>query len=146
MRNEKNICQYCTRQGVITTLSLNACWNQLYQELSYLLKKLQVLILPGYILYFLTVLYFHISIRIFSALFVCLVFDGFLQLICFRMFCSKRSTTLENTYLPSCWFYCVGALYIEFGWISVNSNVLYIPLSYLTFHIPLIFAWLYICT
>ena len=77
-------------------------------------KKLQVLILPGYILYFLTVLYFHISIRIFSALFVCLVFDGFLQLICFRMFCSKRSTTLENTYLPSCWFYCVGALYIEF--------------------------------
>ena len=37
MRNEENICQYCTRQRVITTLSLNACLNKMYQELSYLL-------------------------------------------------------------------------------------------------------------
>ena len=35
MRNEENICQYCTRQCVITTLSLNACLNQMNQELSY---------------------------------------------------------------------------------------------------------------
>ena len=27
MRNEENICQYCTRQRAITTLSLNASWN-----------------------------------------------------------------------------------------------------------------------
>ena len=32
-----NICQYCTRQRVITTLSLNACLNKMYQELSYIL-------------------------------------------------------------------------------------------------------------
>ena len=37
MRNEENICQYCTRQRAITTLSLNACVNKMYQELSYLL-------------------------------------------------------------------------------------------------------------
>ena len=37
MRNEENICQYCTRQCAITTLSLNACLNKLYQEWSYLL-------------------------------------------------------------------------------------------------------------
>ena len=79
MRNEENICQYCNRQRAITTLSLNACFNKMYQELSYLLivsglfniiecyidtykqkQKLQVLTLPGYILYFPTALYFHI--------------------------------------------------------------------------------------
>ena len=38
MKN-KNICQYCTRQRAITTLSLNACWNQ---ELSYLLTNLML--------------------------------------------------------------------------------------------------------
>ena len=37
MRNEKNICQYCTRQRAITTLSLNAYLNKMYQELPYLL-------------------------------------------------------------------------------------------------------------
>ena len=37
MRNEENICQYCTRQRAITTLSLNAYLNKMYQELSYLL-------------------------------------------------------------------------------------------------------------
>ena len=34
MRNEENICQYCKRQRVITTLSLNACLNKMYQDLS----------------------------------------------------------------------------------------------------------------
>ena len=37
MRNEENICQYCTSQRAITTLSLNVCLNKMYQELSYLL-------------------------------------------------------------------------------------------------------------
>ena len=37
MRNEENICQYCTSQSAITTLSLNACLNQINQELSNLL-------------------------------------------------------------------------------------------------------------
>ena len=36
MRNEGNICQYCTRERVITTLSFNACLNKMHQELSYL--------------------------------------------------------------------------------------------------------------
>ena len=38
MRNEENICQCCTRQRAITTLSLNTCWNQIKQKLlAYLL-------------------------------------------------------------------------------------------------------------
>ena len=37
MRNEEYVCQYCTRQRSITTLSLNAYLNKMYQELSYLL-------------------------------------------------------------------------------------------------------------
>ena len=37
MRNAENICQYCTRQRAITTLSLNAYLDKMYQELSYLL-------------------------------------------------------------------------------------------------------------
>ena len=37
MRNKANICQYCTSQSAITTLLLNACLNQMYQELPYLL-------------------------------------------------------------------------------------------------------------
>ena len=97
MRNEENIFQYCTRQRAITTLSLNACLDRMYQELSYVLvasglfniiycyigtnkqkQKLQVLTLPGYVLYFLTALYFHISIRIFCNLIICLVFDALL--------------------------------------------------------------------
>ena len=88
----------CKRQRAITTLSLNACLNQMYQELSYLLtvsgllniilcyigtnkqkEKLQMLTLPGYDLYFLTALYFHISIRTFCNLFICLVFGSLLQ-------------------------------------------------------------------
>ena len=36
MRNEENICQYCKRQRVITTLSLNACLKKTYQDFSYL--------------------------------------------------------------------------------------------------------------
>ena len=44
---------------------------------------------------------FHISIRIFCILFICLVFDGLLQLIYFRMFCSKHSITFQNMYLLS---------------------------------------------
>ena len=43
MRNEKNICQYCTRQCAITTLSLNAYLNKMYQELSDLLTVLGLL-------------------------------------------------------------------------------------------------------
>ena len=70
--------------------------------------------LPGHILYFLTALFFHISIRIFCTLFICLVFDGLLQLIYFRMFCSKHSITFENMYLLSCWFYCAYIFYIKF--------------------------------
>ena len=100
MRNEENICQYYTRQRAITTLSLNACLNKINQELCYLLivsrllhviycyigtnkqnEKLQVLTLPGYDLYFLTVLYFHISTRIFYNLFICFVLDS---LFCYR--------------------------------------------------------------
>ena len=76
-------------------------------------KKLQVLTLPGYVLYFLTALYFHISIRIFCNLFICLVFDDLLQSICFWMFSSKHSITFD-TYLLSCRFYCVDIFYINF--------------------------------
>ena len=80
MRNEENICQYCTRQRAITTLSLNACLNQMYQELlltncielgEYDLKlkkkkkKLLVLTLRGYISKHSTAIYFpHISLNI----------------------------------------------------------------------------------
>ena len=104
MRNEENICQYCTSQRVITNVSLNACLNQMYQELSCLLivsgllniiwcyigtnkqeQKLPVVTLRGYVLYFLTALYFHISIQIFCNLFICLLFDSLLQSICFWM-------------------------------------------------------------
>ena len=51
MRNEENICQYCTRYRAITTLSLNACLNQgssppclnqMNQELSYLLNGIEL--------------------------------------------------------------------------------------------------------
>ena len=44
MRNEENICQYCTRQRAITTLSLNACLNKMYQELSLTRKNICSLI------------------------------------------------------------------------------------------------------
>ena len=99
-------------------------------------QKLEVLTLPGYILHSLTALYFHISIRIFCALFICLVFDGLLQWIYFRMFCSKHPLTLENMYPLSCWFHCVGILYIKFRCCEtyivtsfVTRNLLIKPLS-----------------
>ena len=76
-------------------------------------KTLQVLTLPGYVLYFPTVWYFHISIRIFCNPFICLVFDGLLQSICFRMYCSKHSIAFD-TYLLSCRFQCVDIFYINF--------------------------------
>ena len=66
MRNEENVCQHCTSQRAVTTLSLNTCLNKMYQKLSYLLivsgllniiwcysgtnkqkKNLLVLTLPG---------------------------------------------------------------------------------------------------
>ena len=86
-------------------------FNAILEQISR--KKLQVLTLPGYVLYFLTALYFHISIRIFCNLFICLVFDGLLQSICFRMFCSKHSITFD-TYLLSCQFHWVDMFYINF--------------------------------
>ena len=126
MRNEENMCQYYTRQRAITTLSWNSCLNKIYQELPYLLivsgllhiiycyigtneqkQKLQALTFPGY------VLYFHISIQIFCNLFICLVFDGLLQSIYFRMFCSKHWLTFD-TYLLSCRFHCLDIFYINF--------------------------------
>ena len=72
-------------------------------------KKLQVLTLPAYVLSFLTALYFDISIQIFCNLFICLVFEGLLQSVCFRMFYSKHSITFD-TYLLSCRFHCVNTL------------------------------------
>ena len=60
------------------------------------MQKLQVLTLPGFILYFGAALYFHISIRIFCTLFINLVFDGLFQSIYFRMLCSKHSITFEK--------------------------------------------------
>ena len=78
---------------------------------------MQVLSLPGYISNHLTALYFSISISIFSTqLIFWYLFDGLLQSICFRMFCSKHSITFENMYLVSCWFHCVDILYIKFRW------------------------------
>ena len=74
---------------------------------------LQVLSLPGYVLYFLTALHFHISVRIFCNLFICLVFDGLLQSLYFRMFCSKHSITFD-TYLLNCQFHYVDIFYINF--------------------------------
>ena len=44
---------------------------------------------------------------------MCLVFDGLLQSIYFRMFCSKHSITFD-TYLLSCRFHCVDIFYINF--------------------------------
>ena len=129
MRNEENICRYCTRQRAITTLSLNACWNQMWQELHYLLTNCIELALYNltltktetrsksckyYIPKHLTALYFRILIWIFCAQFICFAFDILLQSICFRMFCSKHSITFENTYLLSCWFHCVDILCFKF--------------------------------
>ena len=87
-------------------------------------QKLQVLTLPGYVLYFLTALYFHIEIPIFCNLFMRLVFDRLLQSIYFRMFCSKHSITFD-TYLLSCRFHCVDIFYINFrsyGFLTVTNS------------------------
>ena len=46
-------------------------------------------------------------------LFMCLVFDGLLQSIYFRIFCSKHSITFD-TYLLSCPFHCIDIFYINF--------------------------------
>ena len=70
-----------------------------------------------------TALYFRISIWIFCTQFICLVFDGLLQWICFRMFCSKHSITLENTYLISCWFHCVDKLCIKFRFCEIFTVI-----------------------
>ena len=86
-------------------------FNAILEQISR--KKLLVLTLPGYVLYFLTALYFHISIRIFCNLFICLVFDGLLQSICFQMFFSKHSITFGK-YLLSCQFQSVDIFYIKF--------------------------------
>ena len=43
---------------------------------------------------------------------MCFVFDGLLQSIYFRMFCSKHSITF-GTYLLSCRFHCVDIFYIN---------------------------------
>ena len=99
-------------------------------------KNCNLVTWSGHILYFLTALFFHISIRIFYTLFICLVFDGLLKLIYFRMFCSKHSITFENMYLLSCWFHCVDIFYIKFRFCetyiatsSVTRNVLIETLS-----------------
>ena len=52
---------------------------------------MQVLTLPAYILYFLTALHFHTSNGIFCTLLICLLFNGLLERIYFRMFCSEHS-------------------------------------------------------
>ena len=120
-------------QRAITTLLLNNCWNQMYQDLCYLLIvsrliniiyilawykkqkwKMQALTLPGYILHFVKALYFSFLFRIICTMFICLVVDGLFQSICFRMFCSEQSITFENTYLLDCLFHCVEMFYIKF--------------------------------
>ena len=73
-----------------------------------------MLTLPGYISKHSIALYFRISIWIFCTQFICLVLDGLLQSLCFRMLCSKHSITLENKYLIRCWFHCVVKLCIKF--------------------------------
>ena len=74
--------------------------------------------------------------NILDSVYICLVFIGFLQLIYFRMFCSKHSITFENMYLLSCWFHCVDIFYIKFRFCetytvtsSVTRNLLIKTLS-----------------
>ena len=84
------------------------------------------------------------SIRVFCTLFICLVFNGLLKSICFRMFCSKHSITFENTYLLSCWFHCVDKFYMKFRFretFTVISSVTYwlkdsLNLELLSFDLP----------
>ena len=100
MRNKENVCQYCTRQRAKSSLALmlieielakyNAIVTYYKQEVqasstSKQKQKLQLLTLP-YIYKLSTHLYFHTLIRIFFTLFICFVFDRFLEWICFRLF------------------------------------------------------------
>ena len=98
-------------------------------------KQLQVLTLPGYILYFPTALYFQISIRIFRNLFIWFVFDGLLQSIFFRMFCSKHSISFD-TYLLICRFHYVDLFYINFRscetFIITNYGAILLPIKTLS--------------
>ena len=110
----------------------------MYQELSHLLivskllniiqcyigvneqkQKMQELTLPFYILYILTALYFHFLIQIFCTLFICLIFNGLLQLFFFFVFffnvLFRVIDYFGKTYLLlSCWFHCVDIFYIKF--------------------------------
>ena len=92
-------------------------------------QKLQVLTLPGHILYFLTALFFHISIRISCTLFICLLFNGPLKLIYFRMFCSKHSITFENMYRLNFYFQCVDIFYIKNFVILLTPHYHFHPLQ-----------------
>ena len=97
------------KSNVSRVILLTNCVGRAYIGTNRQKQKLHELNLPGYVLYFLTALNFHISIQIFCNLIICLVLDGLLQLICFRMFCSKHLITFD-TYLRSCWFHCVDIL------------------------------------
>ena len=92
-------------------------------------QKLQVLTLPGHILYFLTALFFHVSIRISCTLFICLLFNGPLKLIYFRMFCSKHSITFENMYRLNFYFQCVDIFYIKNFVILLTPHYHFHPLQ-----------------
>ena len=92
-------------------------------------QKLQVLTLPGHILYFLTALFFHISIRISCTLFICLLFNGPLKLIYFRMFCSEHSITFENMYRLNFYFQCVDIFYIKNFVILLTPHYHFHPLQ-----------------
>ena len=84
-------------------------------------KKLQVLTLPGYVLYFLTALYFRISIWIFCNLFICLVFDG-LQWICFRILIISQICTLFQPIKLQIFCILTININISFKLISVNFS------------------------
>ena len=68
--------------------------------------------------------YFHISIWIFCTLFICFALDGFLQLICFRMFCSSHSITFKNTHLLSYLLHFVADIfYIKFRFCELSTVI-----------------------
>ena len=62
-------------------------------------EKLQILTLPGYVSYFLTVLYFYISARIFYNLLICFEFDSlFFDRFVFECFVLNIRLLLTRTY------------------------------------------------
>ena len=62
-------------------------------------KKLQVVTLSGYVLHFLTALYFHISTPIFNNLFIYFVFDSiFCSRFVFEYFVPNIPLLLTRTY------------------------------------------------